>query len=48
MRKKDREKVADILMSITMVEAALAALQETIDRERKALRLAIEEKEADA
>lgn len=42
MREKDKQAVADVLMSLTMVEAALAAMQETIDREREILRADIE------
>lgn len=38
MREKDKQAVADILMSMTLVEAALAMMQETIDREREILR----------
>ena len=38
MREKDRQAIADVLMSLTMMEAALAAFQETIDREREILR----------
>lgn len=42
MREKDKQAVADILMSLTMVEAALAMMQETIDREREILRADID------
>lgn len=42
MREKDKQAVADILMSMTLVEAALAMMQETIDREREILRSDIE------
>ena len=38
MRQKDKDAVADVLMSLTLVEAALAMMQETIDREREILR----------
>ena len=46
MRQQDKDAVADILMSMTLVEAALAQLQETIDRERELMRTAIKESEA--
>ena len=45
MRKKDRDAVADILLSITLMEAAMAQLQETLERERELMREAIKESE---
>lgn len=42
MRQKDKDAVADVLMSLTLIEAAMAAFQETIDRERELLRSSIE------
>lgn len=45
MREKDKQAVADILMSMTLIEAALAMMQETIDREREILRADIDASE---
>lgn len=42
MRQKDKDAVADVLMSLTLIEAAMAVFQETIDRERELLRSSIE------
>ena len=42
MKQRDKDAVADVLMSMTLVEAALAQLQETIDREREILRAGID------
>ena len=48
MQRKAKEAMADILMSLTLIEAALASFQETIDRERELMRAAIKESEVDA
>lgn len=46
MRQKDKDTIADVLMSLTLIEAALAEFQATIDREREIMRTSIKEGEA--
>lgn len=42
MQGKDREQVARILLAMTAVEAAVLDLLDTIEREREAMRQALE------
>ena len=43
--EEDRKRTARVLLAMTAVEAAVMDLQETIEREREAMRTAIERRE---
>lgn len=42
MKQRDKDAIADVLMSLTMLEAAIVEMQEIINREREILRADIE------
>lgn len=45
MEGEERKRTARVLLAMTAVEAAVMDLQETIEREREAMRAAIERRE---
>ena len=45
MEEEDRKRTARVLLAMTAVEAAVMDLQETIEREREAMRTANERRE---